>query len=157
MPQVLFICSGNTCRSPVAAAILSERLKKEGICGWLISSAGIDAIEGQEAAQYSKMLMKECGIDLSLHRSHVLDFKGVMSTDLILCMSQEHVSVICSQYPNYCGKVYRLSEMIGEQFDILDPFGGSYQDYFGMVVEISRIIEIGMEKVVALAKKNDNF
>ncbi|MCP5094882.1 MAG: low molecular weight protein arginine phosphatase [Chloroflexi bacterium] len=156
MPQVLFVCSGNTCRSPVAMAVLRERLHARGIDDWLISSAGIRANAGDTAAQFSIKLMKERGIDLALHRSHVLNFEGVTSAHLILCMSQGHVHDICEQFPEQCNKTHKLSEMIGKQFDISDPYGGSLVDYHDMIFEVSRIIDEGFEKIVQLATFNAN-
>ncbi|TEU03226.1 hypothetical protein E3I16_01140, partial [Candidatus Aerophobetes bacterium] len=128
--DILFVCTGNTCRSPMAEG-LARRLWQGRIREKMkIHSAGTLALPGFKAAPLSTKMMKKRGIDISLHRSTPLTTKTVEEADLILVMEQEHRKQILHTSPSAEGKVFLLKHFaLGIEEDIDDPMGGSPQNY----------------------------
>jgi len=128
--NILFVCTGNTCRSPMAEG-LAKRLWQGRIREKMkIHSAGTVALPGFKAAPLSIKMMKKRGIDISLHRSTPLTTKTVEEADLILVMEQEHKKQILHTSPSAEGKVFLLKHFaLGIEEDIDDPIGGSPQNY----------------------------
>ncbi len=128
--DILFVCTGNTCRSPMAEAI-ARRLWQGRIREKMkIHSAGTVALSGFKASPLSRKMMKKRGIDINLHRSAPLSSKTVEEADLILVMEQEHKKQILYTSPSAEGKVFLLKHFaLGIEEDIDDPIGGSPQNY----------------------------
>lgn len=155
MSQVLFVCTGNTCRSPVAAAVLQQWLQEAGYSDWSVGSAGTKAEEGQIAAVNSISILAERGIDLTKHRSRAFSLDFVMPSTLVLCMEQSHVEWIQHHYPQQFDKVYLLSEMSHDSFGVADPFGGSVADYIQMVDEVTLLIEAGLQRIIKVLEEDN--
>src|SRR5512134_2396353 len=90
--KVLFVCSGNTCRSPLAAAAFRRLLDESGRNDIEVASAGTGAYEGSPASEGAYLVAIEAGLDLSSHRARLLDRDRVAEADLILAMSKGHLS-----------------------------------------------------------------
>ena len=116
--DIVVVCVGNICRSPMAAAVLDSQLGQDSEI--TVSSAGIGALVGFPAAEYAVELMGERGIDISGHRARQLDPEIIKSTDLILVMESGHKTAIDSIDPTARGKVYRMCEW--RDTDIDDPY-----------------------------------
>ncbi len=93
MKKVLFICTGNTCRSPMAQALFDRFAEENGICA-TADSAGLAAADGLPASENSILALRELGIDLSVHRSKPVSLDLLKSADLIVCMSQAHADAL---------------------------------------------------------------
>jgi len=139
--RVVFVCTGNTCRSPVAAALLHKRLIND--VDWVVTSAGIRATDGELAAPYSIQLMAERGIDLSNHRSHAFDFSLIGPSTLVLCMEQAQVDWIKKHHTGRCENIFTLSEMSNRLMDVIDPYGGTLEMYRQMVSDLIMLIDTG--------------
>lgn len=150
MPHVLFVCTANICRSPVAQAILRERLKE----GWTVTSAGTWATEGRGAAENSRLVLAERGIDLDDHRSQMIDEEMVASADLVLCMETGHAEALRTEFSHYADKIFMLSEMVGKQFSIADPYGEPKEAYERMAREVEELIDEGLPLIIELAGEN---
>lgn len=127
--QLLFICTGNICRSPMAAALLRNLLPHD--TPWRVASAGLAAMAGNPASCFAQQAVMEYGGDLSAHRSRQLTTALVTGSDLILVMTAQHKQVIHRCFPEGLGKVRMLGEIDqgGSYIDISDPYGGTLDDY----------------------------
>ncbi|MFQ6057608.1 MAG: low molecular weight protein arginine phosphatase [Anaerolineae bacterium] len=149
---ILFVCTGNLCRSPMAVGLLKEQLKRHGRQGeYRVRSAGTWTLEGHPAAPYALQVMAERGLDIGDHRSHALTRGDVEAADLILVMTRGHQEAIEAEFPQARGKTYLLSEMVGQSYDIPDPYGASLAMYRRCADELEDLIEDGYEKIVELA------
>ncbi len=127
---VLFVCSGNTCRSPLAEALMKRDLEKRGIDGISVASAGVSALEGAGAAENSRLVAREMGASLAGFRSRPVTARRVALADLILTMERKHARSILDMWPEAAEKVHVLSEFSGSgRRGISDPVGGPLEAY----------------------------
>ena len=123
MKSVLFVCTGNTCRSPMAEALLRRRLKELRIEGVAVGSAGLAALPGDPATPEAVEVLGELGLDHSGHRSRPLTPDLLREADLVLTMENRHKQAILQHLPEITDKVYTLKEFAGlaGQGDVEDP------------------------------------
>src|SRR5580704_4809032 len=131
MKTILFVCTGNICRSPMAEGIFRQAMK--GRRDVRVVSAGIGAMDGQLPSPYAVQAVKELGIDISRQRSRQLTGELVQEADYIFGMTHSHVDTVFLLYPHAAEKTFLLREFddtldIFEK-DISDPIGGSYEVY----------------------------
>jgi protein-tyrosine-phosphatase len=151
MPHVLLVCTANICRSPVAEAILRDRLQQAGLTDWTVRSAGTWALAARGASRFSRDLMAEQGLDISKHQAIMIDEQQLATADLVLCMESGHVEALQIEFPQYAPKIYMLSQMVGRRYNIADPYGGPIIAYRDMVQEIMWLIEAGLPRIIELA------
>lgn len=110
MDHVLFVCTGNLCRSPIAEALLRRRLADRGIVDVVVSSAGTMGL-GSRATPEAREAAAERGGDLSEHRARRLDAGLVASADLVVAMTADHVIDLVYQAPDETSRIFKLSEI----------------------------------------------
>ncbi len=154
MPHILFVCTANICRSPVAEALMRDRLQRRGLEEWTAGSAGTWALVGHSAAENSIRLIAERGHDLKAHRARMVDGALIEQADLVLCMEPGHQESIAAEFADHKHKVYLLSEMIGGSHRIPDPYGQAIEEYRAMIAEVTRIIDSGLDRIIELAEAN---
>jgi glycine hydroxymethyltransferase len=131
MKTILFVCTGNVCRSPMAEGLFRHAVK--GRRDYRIFSAGVGAIEGQPPSAHAVRALKDLGIDISHQRSRMLTANLVEESDYIFGMTHGHVDAVMLLYPQAAEKTFLLREFdetldVFEK-DISDPIGGSYEVY----------------------------
>lgn len=151
MASILVVCTANICRSPVAAALLRDRLQKRGLTDWVVRSAGTWARENVAASQYSVELMAEQGLDISGHQATMISRQLLQEADLILCMEAGHAEALRVEFPAAAEKICLMSEMVGRKYGVSDPYGRSRSAYEAMVTELITITDAGLDEIIARA------
>lgn len=151
---VCFVCTGNTCRSPMAAAVtnyISRNLKKtigtrftsepEKCIEWKAISAGISPNPGEPISEGAKLALREAGIPSTeenpweTHRAERISDTVMKKSDIVVAISGQHALLLMACYPEYAGKIYAMPH------DIPDPFGGDITQYRGCLSAIKAGIE----------------
>jgi len=129
MKTVLFICTGNICRSPMAEGLFRHATRGR----YKVLSAGVGAMDGQTPSLHAIRALKELGIDISPQRSSMLTPELVAQADYIFGMTHSHVDSVCLLFPQAAEKTFLLREFddtLDEyEKDISDPIGGSFETY----------------------------
>src|ERR1041384_1865150 len=142
MKTILFVCTGNVCRSPMAEGIFRH------------ASQGRGAVDGQPPSPYAVQAVRELGIDISSQRSRMLTPDLVAQADYIFGMTHNHIDTVMLLYPQAAEKTFLLREFDETldffEKDISDPIGGSYEVYLNCrdqieqgIVSLLRFIERG--------------
>jgi protein-tyrosine-phosphatase len=152
MSAILFVCTGNLCRSPMAAGLLRQRLVEEGLdTRHRVRSAGVWAVNDQPASDKAIAVMAERGIDITEHIAHTINANDMTEADLILVMTRDHEQILRNTWPQYGWKVRLLSQMIGKTKDVQDPYGGTVQEYRACADILADYIDRGFQHILELA------
>lgn len=155
MDSIIFICTGNTCRSPMAEGIFNKTAKEEGL-NMIATSAGLWAADGMAVSPNSVEAVKQYGIDIGDHVSRPLSLDDIMRADLILTMTEGHKMQLMQALDDKVDvgeKIYTLKEYVNEEnINISDPFGMDIDTYIATAEEINDSVE----KLIKILIKRNN-
>jgi protein-tyrosine phosphatase len=142
---ILIVCTGNTCRSPMAESLLKDKLKShvESVT-FRVVSAGVAAQPGGPASEGALVAMKERGLSLDEHQSRSISQSLLERSDLILTMTSNHRQAILSRWPHVSSKVFCLASAGS---DVSDPYGGPIEAYRKCADRIDQCLDEWVEKL----------
>ena len=140
---LLVVCTGNICRSPMAAALLGSRLSAENLMGWTVESRGVSAVEGHPATSYAEAAAQEVGLDISAHRGRQLTSEDAETAELVLTLEGWQRDRIRELVPSRADRVQLLTHFDSAQpdRDIADPYGRNLRFFRACLHEISEAID----------------
>ena len=141
--KIMFICTGNICRSAMAHVMLEKRAKEQNK-DIQVYSCGVFAMEGDVPTYEGIQVMKEYGIDLKNHRATHIRNSKIEEMDIILCATTSHKNNVINMYPHLKEKVYTMKEYAEydkNDMDIKDPWGYGIEVYRKCAKEIEDCID----------------
>lgn len=130
--NILFVCTGNICRSPFAAGLLKKLVTQKGFEGIAADSAGLLALPGNSASHLAQRVAAEYGVDLSGHNAKSVSKDLMAWSDLVLVMEKSHEQALISAFPEAAGKLLLLRHFArygSRRRGIADPYGLEYDAY----------------------------
>ncbi len=153
MPTILFVCTANQFRSPLAAACLLKNIEQQKTeSNWIVASAGTWAAAGLPAPDFTLRVAKQLELTgLDKHLTRQIDRELLNEFDLIIVMEVGHKEALCTEFPSVCNRLHLLSEIVdGFAYDIPDPATSDINPQ-DIGRELNMLITKGKEKILRLA------
>lgn len=145
--KVLFVCSGNVCRSPMTAEQFRHRAARTGLSHVVVDSASTLGLEGVPASPEAIRVMSELGVDLKRHRSKALEAADLRSSDLVIVMTRDHLEYLAERFPEGSDRRLLLRafekgpEPDPDALDLDDPMGEPIETYRRQAETIRRCVD----------------
>lgn len=160
MKKILFICSGNTCRSPLAEGLFKKYLEDNNITDIEVSSAGLSVFPGDEVSVNSALVAMNRGVNISLHRARRLNSQHLAETDLFVCMTEAHANALSRYCDSSKIMVLNVPDPYGREVEIYEECANSIEKEFpqileriGKIPEISPMSERDISEIAELEKE----
>ena len=146
--KIMFVCTGNICRSAMAHWLLLKKIEDNQIKNIEVYSCGIYAENGDIPTYEAERVMEEYGVDITKHRATNIMKSNIKEMDLILCATQSHKIAVLDIYPELKEKVFTMKEYVKynrenhDSIDIKDPWGYDIDTYRSCVGEIDECLEL---------------
>lgn len=144
--NILFVCTGNTCRSPMAEGLLRAKAEKEQK-DIVTLSAGLFTVPGGTVSPYAREAVKD-QVDISSHQTRPLSIALMEAADLVVGLASGHKNTLLRQFPAMKDKIVTLGELAGTGEDVQDPFGGTQEEYFECAKQIEELIDKSWPHIV---------
>lgn len=151
--HILFICTGNTCRSPMAAFLAKSMISARQL-NWQVSSAGLHAISGDKMTSPAVNAMIRRHVVVEQHQAQPVTEALVKSADVVFTMTDAHRFALVERFPSCEDKIHNLARFASFDhphsegaYDIVDPFGGSDETYEACATALERMIEQVLDKL----------
>lgn len=141
--KIIFVCTGNTCRSPIAEAIFKNLEKVSDI---KVISRGLVVLFAEPLNPKAEIIIKKHDLDLSNHVSKGLKASDIDENTIILTMTESQKKKVLELYPE-TKEVFTIKEYAGENGDVTDPYGGTLMDYEECYFELGRLVKKSVYKL----------
>lgn len=149
MPTVMFVCTENLCRSPMAEVLFRNWLERNKAPGdWKVLSSGTWVRGGAPLASSILAALEKKGIALSGHRSQSITAELLAASDLVLCMTRFQKEALRVEFPAHGERIQMLSEMVGERFDVQDVCAITRRECLRIAEDLITLVDAAGARIV---------
>lgn len=151
--RILFVCTGNTCRSPMAEYLTRKKVAERGL-NFQIQSAGLFAAPGLNMSPHALHVLSQQGISGDPHESQIVQSALIEQADIVFTMTRRHQEELLHRFPEFSYKIHQLGMFAADaslpfqdSYDIVDPFGGTEADYAKCLELLDQVIDLALDKL----------